>query len=97
MIRLAIVEDHPAIADGLIALLSSEPDVTVVGSASDAASADRLIAAEELLLERQLLRGGLEHEGDALHRRRDLLMRGNAAEQGGVAAEQRAGAHQPLA
>jgi DNA-binding NarL/FixJ family response regulator len=45
MIRLAIVEDHPAIADGLIALLSSEPDVTVVGSASDATSADRLIAA----------------------------------------------------
>jgi DNA-binding NarL/FixJ family response regulator len=45
MIRLAIVEDHPAIADGLIALLSSEPDVSVVGSASDAASADRLIAA----------------------------------------------------
>src|SRR5580765_4883928 len=35
----------PAIDDGLIALLSSEPDVTVVGSASDAASADRLIAA----------------------------------------------------
>lgn len=45
MIRLAIIEDHPAIADGLIALLSGEPDVTVVGSASDAASADRLIAA----------------------------------------------------
>ena len=43
MIRLAIIEDHPAIADGLIALLSGEPDVTVVGSASDATSADRLI------------------------------------------------------
>ena len=45
MIRVALVEDHPAIADGLIALLASEPDVTVVGSASDAASADRLIAS----------------------------------------------------
>jgi DNA-binding NarL/FixJ family response regulator len=45
LIRLAIIEDHPAIADGLMALLSSEPDVTVVGSASDAASAERLIAA----------------------------------------------------
>ena len=45
MIRLAIVEDHPAIADGLIALLDIEPDLTVVGAASDAASADRLLAA----------------------------------------------------
>lgn len=45
MIRLAIVEDHPAISDGLIALLAGEPDVTVVGSASDEASADELIHA----------------------------------------------------
>jgi DNA-binding NarL/FixJ family response regulator len=45
MIRVAIVEDHPAIADGLMALLASEPDVTVVGAADDAAAADRLIAA----------------------------------------------------
>ena len=43
MIRIALVEDHPAIADGLIALLAGEPDVTVVGAASDASSADRLI------------------------------------------------------
>ena len=45
MIRVALVEDHPAIADGLIALLGGEPDVVVVGAASDAASADRLIAS----------------------------------------------------
>ena len=45
MIRVALVEDHPAIADGLIALLGGEPDVTVVGAASDASSADRLIEA----------------------------------------------------
>ena len=45
MIRLAIVEDHPAISDGLIALLAGEPDVTVVGSASDGDSADELIDA----------------------------------------------------
>ena len=32
MIRLAIVEDHPAIAEGLTALLRGEPDVTVVRS-----------------------------------------------------------------
>jgi DNA-binding NarL/FixJ family response regulator len=45
MIRIALVEDHPAIADGLIALLEGEPDVTVVGAASDATAADRLITA----------------------------------------------------
>jgi len=45
MIRLAIVEDHPAISDGLMALLASERDVTVVGAASDEASADELIDA----------------------------------------------------
>jgi DNA-binding NarL/FixJ family response regulator len=45
VIRVAVVEDHPAIADGLMALLASEPDVTVVGAADDATSADRLIAA----------------------------------------------------
>ena len=46
MIRLAIVEDHPAIAEGLTALLRSEEDVTVVGTAGDAAAAARLIAAQ---------------------------------------------------
>lgn len=43
MIRLAIVEDHPAIAEGLTALLGSEDDLVVVGTASDATGADRLI------------------------------------------------------
>jgi DNA-binding NarL/FixJ family response regulator len=43
MIRLAIVEDHPAIADGLMALLRAESDLTVVGVARDSASADRVI------------------------------------------------------
>ena len=51
---------------------------------------------EKLLLERQLLRRGLEHEGDVLHRRRHLVVRGNAVEQRRVAAEQRAGAFQTL-
>ena len=44
MIRLAIIEDHPAIAEGLAALLRGEPDVTVVGTARDGSSADQLIA-----------------------------------------------------
>ena len=46
MIRLAIVEDHPAIAEGLSALLRGEPDVTVVGTARDDVAADRLIAGQ---------------------------------------------------
>jgi two-component system response regulator DesR len=46
MIRLAIVEDHPAIADGLAALLRDEVDVTVVGTARDADAADRLIQTQ---------------------------------------------------
>ena len=46
MIRLAIVEDHPAIAEGLTALLRGEPDVTVVGAARDSVAADRLIETQ---------------------------------------------------
>jgi DNA-binding NarL/FixJ family response regulator len=46
VIRLAIVEDHPAIADGLTALLCDEQDVTVVGTAPDSVAADRLIEAQ---------------------------------------------------
>ena len=46
MIRLAIVEDHPAIAEGLTALLRGEPDVTVVGTAQDGVAADRLIETQ---------------------------------------------------
>jgi DNA-binding NarL/FixJ family response regulator len=46
MIRLAIVEDHPAIAEGLTALLRDEGDVTVVGTAADADAADTLIEAQ---------------------------------------------------
>ncbi len=43
MIRVAIVEDHPAIADGLAALLQGSPGVTVVGTARDVSSASALI------------------------------------------------------
>ncbi len=46
MIRLAIIEDHPAIAEGLTALLGGEPDVTVVGTARTGDAADRLIEAQ---------------------------------------------------
>ena len=46
MIRVAIVEDHPAIAEGLAALIKGAPDVTVVGTASDIPSASTLIEHE---------------------------------------------------
>jgi DNA-binding NarL/FixJ family response regulator len=46
VIRLAIVEDHPAIAEGLSALLRGEADVTVVGTAGDGDAAEHLIATQ---------------------------------------------------
>ena len=47
MIRLAIVEDHPAIADGLAALIQKSSGMTVVGTARDAAAASTLIEREK--------------------------------------------------
>lgn len=46
MVRIAIVEDHPAIADGLAALIRGSPEVTVVGTAGDVESASALIERE---------------------------------------------------
>jgi DNA-binding NarL/FixJ family response regulator len=46
MIRVAIVEDHPAIADGLAALIAGSSGVTVVGTARDVRSANALIDRE---------------------------------------------------
>ena len=45
-IRVAIVEDHPAIADGLAALIHGSSDVSVVGTARDVHSASALIEQE---------------------------------------------------
>ena len=46
MIRLAIVEDHPALADGLATLIPGSSDVNVVGTAPDVATAAALIERE---------------------------------------------------
>jgi Response regulator containing a CheY-like receiver domain and an HTH DNA-binding domain len=43
MIRVAIVEDHPAIADGLAALIQGSAGVTVIGTARDVKAASALI------------------------------------------------------
>ena len=47
MIRLAIVEDHPALADGLATLIQGSADVEVVGTAPDVPTATQLIEREE--------------------------------------------------
>ena len=43
-IQILIVDDHAVVRDGLIALLSAEPGMVVVGSAGDGAEAIRLAA-----------------------------------------------------
>jgi DNA-binding NarL/FixJ family response regulator len=52
VIRVAIVEDHPAIADGLAALIGGSSSVKVVGTARDVPSASSLIeqAAPDVVL-----------------------------------------------
>jgi DNA-binding NarL/FixJ family response regulator len=45
MTRVLVVEDHPAIAEGLAALIGAEPDIDIVGIANDAATAESLIAS----------------------------------------------------
>jgi DNA-binding NarL/FixJ family response regulator len=46
MIRVALVEDHPAIAEGLAALIAQQPDIAVVGTAGTALTAKSLIERE---------------------------------------------------
>lgn len=45
MIRIAIVDDHPATAEGLAALLSTQPGLVVVGTAGSLATATELLAS----------------------------------------------------
>ena len=45
MIRVALVDDHPVVRAGVRALLEGQEDLTVVGEASDAHSAEQLVAA----------------------------------------------------
>lgn len=43
VVRAAVVDDHPVVRDGLVAMLGSDPDIEVVGSAQDGAEGLRLI------------------------------------------------------
>jgi DNA-binding NarL/FixJ family response regulator len=38
-IRLLVVDDHPVVRDGIVGMVASDPDVEVVGEASDGAEA----------------------------------------------------------
>jgi DNA-binding NarL/FixJ family response regulator len=46
VIRLAVVDDHPVVRQGLMAMLRWEPDLELVGEAADGEEAVRLILAE---------------------------------------------------
>lgn len=45
-IRVAVVDDHPAMREGTAALLAREPDLVVVGTGGSADDARRLLAAD---------------------------------------------------
>ncbi|HEX2452656.1 MAG TPA: response regulator transcription factor [Vicinamibacterales bacterium] len=47
MIRVLIVDDHPVVHDGLSAVINSEADVRVIGSAGSTADAARLIERDQ--------------------------------------------------
>ena len=44
MIRVAIADDHPVVREGLVAMLETEPDFQVVGTATTGAEAVALVA-----------------------------------------------------
>ena len=43
MIRLALIDDHPIVRDGLVAVLSDEADFEVLGTAASAEEGERLL------------------------------------------------------
>ncbi len=46
MIRVVVVDDHPIVRDGVVANLADAEGITVVGTASDAATAAELVGRE---------------------------------------------------
>ena len=43
MIRVALIDDHPALVAGLTAVLRAEPGIVPVGTAADGAEAEHLL------------------------------------------------------
>jgi len=46
-VRLVVADDHPVVRDGIVGMLSSDPEIEVVGQASDGAEAIALARAFE--------------------------------------------------
>lgn len=46
-VRLVVADDHPVVRDGIVGMVSSDPDIEVVGEASDGAEAVALVRAFE--------------------------------------------------
>lgn len=69
-IRVAIVDDHPVLRDGLASLLDPEPDLAVVATGATAGDAARFLASAEidvLVLDVRLGQAsGFESLGDAV-------------------------------
>jgi len=62
-IRIVIVDDHPLLLDGLVATLSADEDIDVVGTAGDAVSAVRAARDHQpdiVLLDVAMPGGGIE-------------------------------------
>ncbi len=68
-IRVAIVDDHPVLRDGLASLLEGDPDLTVVATGGTASDAAKLLASPDidvLVLDVRLGQAsGFESLGDA--------------------------------
>jgi DNA-binding NarL/FixJ family response regulator len=47
MIRVAVADDHPVVRDGLVAMLETQPDFEIVGSAGTGIDALTLVASED--------------------------------------------------
>lgn len=46
MIRVLVVDDHPVVRGGLVAMLDGQPDITVVGTAEDGLQAVAAVTAD---------------------------------------------------